>query len=241
MTKYFFITFSFISQLAFASGYRIVDQDKNDITVLRAFVREDIKVTDVIDINKCQLTFSERRYNTDLRSYECAWALADGMNGTPVNPHYWVRTVGGKFEYMYYNTPVVEVHTLIPLEVFERLSEVGFSLSNLGGTIHKYQKNQTREIQKVTLKDGRVGLVHRFVMPFQANGGTSHCTIRTVSFKPFVTFHDKDSGIEYRNWDNAKGSGYWTDYSLTNFSYHVDNSRCHSPTKIDRSSELLKQ
>lgn len=223
---------------AWAEDYRIVNQDSNDVTVLRAFVREDFFVGKVININRCEHKESSRQYNQDYRSYNCAWELADAMTGTPVSPTYHVRTVNGQIEGMYAQTPVVEIHTLITLEIFEKISEIGFSLSSYGGTIHKYQKNQTREVQKVRMRDGRVGLVHRFVMPFQATGGTSHCTIRAVAFKPFVTFHDHPTKTEYRNWDDANGRGMFKDYRLTNF--HYRNDRCDKPDVVNREEQLLQ-
>lgn len=237
MPKQILFAALFVSQNLFASGYRVVDQNKNDITILRAFVREDVKTSKVMNVDRCGFLGEERRYNSHYKSYNCAWELANAMNATPVNPMYHVRTISGKLDYMYENTPVVEIHTLIPLSAWLNMSEVGFSLGSLGGTIHTYQKNQTHEVQKVKLKGGNVGLVHRFVMPFNYNGGTSHCTIRAVSFKPFVTFVDHNTQVVYRNWDSLV-DGNSRDYHITNFRYN--NDRCETPNRIDRDSLLLE-
>lgn len=238
MTNLIFLVIVLASQTLLAQSYRVVDQDKGDITVLRAFAREDLSVGKLINPDQCELLSSERRYNREFKSYNCAWSLANAMGGTPVNPFYSVTTVDGKIEYRHENTPVVEVHTLIPLESWMDASEIGFSLGSLGGTIHKYKKNQTREIQKVKLRDGRVGLVHKFIMPFQGNGGTSNCTIRTVSFKPFLSFFDHGSRTESRNWDSLASSENSRDYYITNFQYR--NDRCEPPNSIDRQNQLLQ-
>ncbi len=238
MTKYLILASLFLSQVGLADEYRVVDQDSNDVTVLRAFVREDLRAVNLINVDDCEFKGSEINRNVEYKSFNCAWNLANAMHATPVNPNYRIRTVNGRIDQSDSDAAVVEIHTLIPLEVFEKVSEIGFSLGSLGGTIHKYAKNQTREIQKVKLKDGRVGLVHRFVMPFQANGRTSQCTIRTVTFKPFVTFYEPSTLTEYRNWDVANGRGFFTDYSITNF--QASSGQCQAPNRVDRDAQLIE-
>ncbi len=223
----------------FADNYRIVDQDSNDITILRAFVREDMQLGQLIDLSRCEYKGTNQYRGNEYKHFNCAWELANALTGTPVSLDLPVRTVNGRIEVGPAVTPVVEVHTLIALETWEKISEIGFSLASLGGNIFKYQKNQTREVQKVRMRDGRVGLVHRFVMPFYSNGRTSNCTIRTVTFKPFVSYQVPETRTEYRNWDNGVGGGMFNNYFISNFHYNGD--RCETPNVVNRESDLLSR
>lgn len=238
-----------VGLISFASHAVINDSpaDKDpvlDISVLKAFVHYDLNVGSIVDLSRCEKISSTSGREGQKEAFNCAWELANKMGGTPMYDRVIVRTINGQMESENFKLPVIEIQTVIPVDRLENADLIGFSTSFMGGGMVTYRakgpNGQTREIAQVTLRDGRRGIVHKFITPFNPSGGVGNCTIRTVPFKPFFAVTDSQ-GNQTRYWDRMKGEGYGTDYVLTNFDYQRNNSGCTSgKDSIDQTAALLR-
>jgi hypothetical protein len=219
------------------------DQDPwFDITVLSAHVIPGLTLKAVDRVENCQKIRDEyvtnnhsrgTRYTEHLESFDCTAYASARLGGTFFRPLSKWNFRDGRLETPM-DTPIVEVLTVTPIDRLAQATQIGFSESYMGGRVNYFRTNgsngQTIEAGKVTLKDGRIGVVHRWLAEFQANGGAYNNIIRSVPFKPVLV----RNGQQY--WDQLIGDGMFKDYTITNF---VDN-RFIEPNSYNRFNELVK-
>jgi hypothetical protein len=120
-------------------------------------------------------------------------------------------------------------------ETHAQAEAIGFSLGSTGGTLHEHPRASLVPGERVTLAGGGNGVVHRFFRPYQTSGTAAGCVIRRIAFKPYVSFRQQETVI--RSWDDHLGSGFWTDYTMSNFEPPYT---CTADSAFDRSDELLR-
>jgi hypothetical protein len=214
-----------------------------DITVLSARVL-DKTLKDFDRVESCDKVWdrwedSYHGYKTHYERFDCSGFIGRSLNATALKPlPEWQFTNGHLTTPM--DTPLIEVLTVIPVDRLSQATHVGFSESFMGGRVNYFVANgpegKTREVQKVTLKDGRIGIVHRWIVAFESNGSSGSGYIRTVPFKPCLVRWNDDHMDRY--WDNLIGVGMFTDYIVTNWDSPTYSFK--DPTSYDRSSEVLQ-
>jgi hypothetical protein len=104
-------------------------------------------------------------------------------------------------------------------------SRVGFYKDR---EINTVIKTDLLKIAEVTMKDGSIGEVHKFIgTAFCWQGTASSSTQATYSFKPFVEFNGQNGEV-FRNWDTSTEN------------YNLGRVNGNWVKSFDRSSELLK-
>jgi hypothetical protein len=235
--KTMILTLLLVSTSALANP---ADQDSwFDITVLSARVIPGLTLKAVDQVENCQKVRDEvvdyGRYKNHVEEFDCTAYASARLGGTFFRPlRHWVF-IDGRLNTMM-DTPIIELYTVIPIDRLAQASQIGFSESYMGGRINYFRANgidgQSVEVGKVQLKDGRTGVVHRWLAAFESNGNIPGGIIRTIPFKPVLV----RNGQQY--WDQLIGDGMFKDYTITN----MDNRtmKIVEPNSIDRSAELLR-
>lgn len=235
-----------------AGATQVVDQDGSDVTVLRMEYRSDLWLDRLIDLSYCQYLggrhYTEYHHGAAidhwLETHECASQVANhpAVRALPIRDGMPVLVDNGRRDLSPYSAPLILVDLLIPDAVLATATSYGFSMGSMGGTVNQFPVERLHDfkVRAAVLRDGSPAGVYRFFIPFQKNGSGSECEIRGATFKPYLGYLDRATDTLYRKWDNARGTGFFTDYSVVNFEY-APTYRCLATPKglVDRTAELL--
>jgi hypothetical protein len=217
-----------------------------DITVLEAHARLDLTLRQLDAVETCDKVKDEwidegRAGRNHYEHFDCTRSIESRLNATAFKAlPLWVFRNG--FLTTELDTPLIEVYTVTPLDRMEQATALGFSESYQGGRVNLFKANgidgKTHEARQVRLRDGRIGIVHRWIAPFDRNGNAGGFELRAVPFKPVLTRNV--GGEERRYWDRLIGDGMFHDYAIANFRV-TDAGRYlpQAPNGYDRSAELL--
>jgi len=238
--KYFsMVAANLVMLLPMAAYANPADQDAFfDITVLSARVLPGVTIKDVDQVENCDKTRDtvvDYGYKSHVEQFDCTAYAGKRLGGTFFKPLRSWEFVDGVLRTPM-DTPIVEVLTVVPADRLAQATQIGFSESFMGGLTNFFRANggdgQTVEIGKVQLKDGRIGIVHRWLAAFDGNGSTGTGVIRTLPFKPVLV----RNGQQY--WDQLVGDGMFKDYMITNFDNRTYKSV--AANSFDRSEQILK-
>ncbi len=249
----FLAAFVFLSATAFADSINDNPADADgwfDITVLKAHVLPDLTLKSFDQVEHCHKTADQRvDYGRGgihhLESFDCTEYIERRLHATAFKPvPAWTFDNGRLTNPYQLDTPLVQVDTVVPESRLARADFLGFSESNQGGRVNLFKaiglEGQTREVGKVTLKDGRTGIVHRWFATFQATGHSGGVMIRELPFKPVLVRRQAETQLRY--WDRLVGQGLFTDYRIQNGHYDplLHTYVVTPPNSYDRSTELIR-
>jgi hypothetical protein len=216
-----------------------------DITVLKAHVRPDLTLRTFDHVESCDKVNDQwidegRAGRNHYEQFDCTRYIEGRLDATVFKPlPGWVFRNGYLMTML--DTPLVEVYTVVPLDRMERADFLGFSESWLGGRVNLFKANgldgRTHESGQVRLRDGRIGIVHRWIAAFESNGQMDSFVLRSLPFKPVLV---RNVGSDqWRYWDPLIGDGMSRDYHFTNYRSIDIGYEPVTPIVIDRSAELL--
>lgn len=181
-------------------AFQIVDQNTEDITIVKASATDDVR----IDLSKC--------VNVATQNMDCTAELervydAPSLHTAVVPAGYQfdgckvLRVTSASKEAGVKNAEAVGFWSMEQTE--------GFQASNSGRVL---SKDRLRQTGTATLKNGAPAVLHEFV-------GVSNCTLgETAShrqFKPFMDFRSTPDKKIFRNWDFA--NNYTISRDVTEF------------------------
>lgn len=217
-----------------------------DITVIKAHVRSDWILRSFDQVERCDKIRDEwvnegRAGTNHYESFDCTRHIEGATQATAFKPlpvwtfrNGWLTTA--------LESPLVEIYTVVPLDRMARATYLGFSESWMGGRVNLFKANgldgRTHESGQVRLKDGRIGIVHRWIAVFQQNGYAAGLVLRSVPFKPVLV--REENGDQLRYWDPLVGDGMFRDYVIANYRIVEGSYEESAPTVIDRDAELLQ-
>lgn len=198
---------------------QIIDQDKKDITVVRARIL-DIKLGNLIQIENC-IEISRYDFGYEkVFEFDCRDELESKLGcKSLLDPFriYAREKEGGeiKIDEPQFSTPLVEIETLVEKVIFNNSYKLGFS-THVG--VISFLSKELDSINTIELSDDKIGLIHRFVLPYEAQGEAYGRTIRRINFKPFIDFIGDDNFI-YRNWDQSVDENGYIISNFNNFEF----------------------
>ncbi len=235
---YWAVSFFFSVSVSSALSVQIIDQSSDEIQVLKAEIRSDLRLLELIDRRDCERISGGRDRRLSGRySYNCAWALANRLGGAPLFPILEVAFNGRNFlisDLFDAESPIVEIYTITRLETWKKIDRIGFSPGDLGGRKFTWSKEDSKEIRRIRLRDGHSAIVHKWVYPLINKVTVGGPILRELSFKPFVSIYDGVADREIRRWDNFMGDAQEQNYTLT-----LGRPGEVPHLRIDRSDELI--
>jgi hypothetical protein len=246
------LTTLLLGSLAFASSTNDNPSDKDgwfDITVLTAKVGS-LTLKNFDHVENCNKT--EDKYSQDstgvnhhFEAFDCTAYIGSQLGATAFKPFpLWTFDNGRLTSSFQLDTPIADVYTVTPIDRLALATYVGFSEANQGGLVNLFVANgpdgQTRESGRITLKDGRTGIVHHWIGAFESTGRSSTGILRELPFKPCLVRQVSDSFTRY--WDPLIGTGMGNNYDLHNYEYGNHPGRPYmgiiDPNSYDNTSIL---
>lgn len=207
------------------------DADGDLVSVLKIEQKPGAWLDRLIDANYCRFenehTFEEyishgRYVVRTYKEWDCAFQVGrhPEVRAFPVQPNIRFSTIDGVPDWNGLKVPLLFVDLMIDEEALGKAVTFGFSQGSSGSNILSYAwaSGELLPFRKATalMRDGRTRAVFRAFLPLAEQGQAEGCTIRRATFKPFLGVASPAGGLT-RVWDNARGTGFWTDYSVTNF------------------------